>query len=85
MALSFICLLTFFETATLIKESYRDENVVQLEELYVIIIYIPTSNFTKICALVCHEMLIQLYFDVPAHGEVQHWFGLTCSDLMLIH
>ena len=44
-----------------------------------------TLNFTKICDLVCHEMLIKLCFDVPAHGEVQHWFRLTCSDLKPIH
>ena len=31
-----------------------------------------TLNFTKICDLVCHEMLIKLYFDVPARGKVQN-------------
>jgi len=50
-----------------------------------IIVYMQTLNFTKICDLVCHEMLIKLCFDVPAHGEVQHWFRLTCSDLKPIH
>jgi len=50
-----------------------------------IIIYLQTLNFTKICDLVCHEMLIQIYFDVPARGEVQHWFRLTGSDLKQIH
>ena len=33
----------------------------------------------------CHEMLIKLYIDVPACGEVQQWFRLTCSDLKQIH
>jgi len=43
-----------------------------------------TLNFTKTCDLVCHEMLIKLYFDVPALGEVQHWFRLTCSGIKQI-